>query len=61
MAFKAVIHKPEQERIQELYKDIAKFRVEKTLKYIRNMGVTNDAIRECMEIKEPSGNMVKVS
>ena len=49
MAFKAVIHAPAQEHMQEIYKAIAQFRAEKAAKYLGALGVTYDTIHECLQ------------
>lgn len=61
MAFKAFIHSPSQEKMQELYKTLAQFRAEKTIKYITAMGITYDTLREVLEQEKVHNVVSKVS
>ena len=49
MAFRAIIHAPAQEKMQEIYKVLAQYRSEKVLKYIGNLGVTSDILQDILQ------------
>ena len=53
MAFKAVIHYPaNQEQMKEIHKTIAHYRAEKTVKYLANIGITNDILQDILYREE---------
>ena len=49
MAFKAVIHSPSTEQMREINKAVAQLRMEKTVKCLTAMGVTNDTLQNILQ------------
>jgi hypothetical protein len=58
VAFVAVFHGlSDPGRKQELYQSLVEFRAEKTIKVLKESGVTNDTIQACIESIVPSNEI----
>ena len=61
MAYKAIIHYPaNQEQIKEIHKSVAQYRAEKTAKFLTDMGVTTDTLKNILHQKKIHNSTTRV-